>query len=95
MDNRKQFEDWYDQNNILAFPNVEEFAWEVWQAARRWIDITEELPPDDSNVLIIVDGIEYRAYVQDGLFLTDTGETFLVDDISFWFPQPEKPAEED
>ena len=64
-------------------------VWDVWNCARKWIDITDRLPPNESDVIIITYGEIYHAYVQDGLFLVDNTTSFLVDDVAYWYLVPE------
>lgn len=67
------------------------------EAERRWIPVSERLPEEDDNYLILafIDGIgEYYSVAQyiEGFFFDEYDNK--TNDVDFWYPLPKPPESE-
>lgn len=72
----------------------EDFAWEAWQAARRWIPVEEELPENWEEVLISIGGalaVGYR--LGEYWWMVSSQGTHPLGMPAHWQPLPEPPED--
>ena len=93
---RNRFEDWHRKTFGDPYelekkwgPETIEYAWEAWNAARRWISVKDRLPEKSGGVLIFDYGCE-NAFYDAPSNRWETESTFNAKP-THWQPLPPPP----
>lgn len=89
----KSFMDWWNNNHQnLAFMSPIEKAMYTWEAARRWIPVSERLPDIHEEVLTYNVKYPEDGYEVEERISEDDWSTSLY--VTHWHPLPTPPGEE-